>query len=112
MSSASKKPETRSTNGWDVCIRLIDTLYNLINSGNIIGCFVLYMCVQLFYLTTKLSESTLDKYMSKVFSYEYTYIAPLSVALIISLIANARMITHYRRQIQYYELQLSNVVVK
>jgi hypothetical protein len=78
----------------DVLIKLIDSVYNLVNSGNIVGVILLYFCVQVFYITQKLSEEALDKYLSQIFSYELFYVIPLGGALAISLLAN-----YYQRKV-------------
>ena len=51
-----KKIVKRGANFNDVLIKLIDSVYNLVNSGNIVGVILLYFCVQVFYITQKLSD--------------------------------------------------------
>ena len=38
-----QRPENRSTNIYDVLIRIVDALYNLTNNGNFVG--VVILCV-------------------------------------------------------------------
>jgi|TARA_R110002096_G_scaffold90404_10_gene205045 hypothetical protein len=83
-----KKIVKRGANFNDVLIKLIDSVYNLVNSGNIVGVILLYFCVQVFYITQKLSDEALDKYLSQIFSHELFYTIPLGGALVISLLAN------------------------
>lgn len=88
------------TNFNDVLVKLIDSVYNLVNSGNIVGVILLYFCVQVFYITKKLSAEALDNYIGKVFAIDYFYLFPLSFALGISLIANIYQAKVYRRHIE------------
>lgn len=95
-----KSSEQKSrTNFNDVLIKLIDSVYNLVNSGNIVGVILLYFCVQVFYITQKLSAKDLDKYLGKAFSIDYFYIYPLSVLLILSVITNFIQARVYRKHI-------------
>lgn len=95
--ATAKKPQTNFN---DVLVKLIDSVYNLVNSGNIVGVILLYFCVQVFYITQKLSEEALDKYLGKLFSVDYFYLYPLSGALLISLGANYLQAKVYRRHIE------------
>lgn len=100
---AKKKNTPRPKQGanlYDVLIKLIDAVYNLINSGNVVGVILLYCCVQVFYITQKLSEESLDKYLGKVFALDYFYVVPLGGALAISLAANFYQAKVYRRHIE------------
>lgn len=92
-------PAKAGANFNDVLIRLIDAVYNLTNNGNIIGVFLLYLCVQVFYITQKLSVEALDKYLAKLFALDYFYIYPLGGALAISLAANYFQARVYRQHI-------------
>lgn len=83
----------------DVLIKLIDSVYNLVNSGNIVGVILLYFCVQVFYITQKLSAESLDKYLGKVFSIDYFYIYPLGGLLVLSLITNFIQAWVYKKHI-------------
>ena len=86
-------------NIYDVLIRLINAVYNLVNSGNIVGVILLYFCVQVFYITQKLSPADLDKYISMIFAADYFYIVPLGGALAISIIANFYQARVYKAHI-------------
>ena len=92
--------QSRGANFNDVLIKLIDSVYNLVNSGNIVGVILLYFCVQVFFITNKLTEDALDKYIGKIFAFDYFYIFPLGVALGVSLIANFYQAKVYRRHIE------------
>lgn len=101
---AKKKSVSRAasskTNLFDVLIKLIDAVYNLVNGGNIVGVILLYFCVQVFYITQKLSAEALDKYLGKIFALEYFYVIPLGLALAISLVANFYQAKVYKRHIE------------
>jgi hypothetical protein len=90
----------QNTNFNDVLIRLIDAVYNLVNSGNIVGVILLYFCVQMFYITQKLSSASLDKYLEALFSIDYFYVIPLGGALAISVAANFYQAKVYKGHIQ------------
>ncbi len=83
----------------DVLIRLIDAVYNLVNSGNIVGIILLYFCVQVFYITQKLSAEALDAHLGKIFALDYFYVFPLGGALVLSLAANFYQARVYKRHI-------------
>lgn len=95
----TNKPSHGNANFNDVLIRLINAVYNLINSGNIVGVILLYFCVQVFYITQKLSPADLDKYIGKLFAYDYFYVLPLGGALVISVIANFYQARVYKKHI-------------
>lgn len=96
----ASKPQKQGTNINDVFIKLIDAVYNLVNSGNIVGVILLYFCVQVFYITQKLSSEALDKYLGKVFAIDYFYLIPLGGALALSVAANFYQAKVYRRHIE------------
>ncbi len=99
---AKKKIVTRQkhqTNFNDVLIKLIDAVYNLVNSGNIVGVILLYFCVQVFYITQKLSAESLDKYLGHFFAIDFFYLFPLVGLLIISVVTNVIQARVYRRHI-------------
>lgn len=89
----------KGTNLNDVLIKLIDSVYNLVNSGNIVGVILLYFCVQVFYITKKLSAEALDGYVGKIFSLDYFYIFPLGAVLALSVFANYYQARVYRKHI-------------
>lgn len=97
-----KQPEKveKSTNFNDVLVKLIDSVYNLVNSGNIVGVILLYFCFQVFYITQKLSTEALDKYLERIFSLDYFYLYPMGAALSLSLVANYYQAKVYRRHIE------------
>lgn len=79
----------RRTNGWDACIKLIDALYNLANSGNIIGLMLFGVIVLTFFIIHKLSPDQLNGhllFMSNILRHEKYYIFPLSTALAFSIV--------------------------
>lgn len=94
------KKAKAGANIYDVLIKLIDAVYNLVNSGNIVGVILLYFCVQVFYITQKLSDAALDKYLGKLFTVDYFYVFPLGGALVISLLANYFQAHVYRKHIE------------
>ena len=98
-----KRTSARAKQGanlYDVLIKLIDAVYNLVNSGNIVGIILLYFCVQVFYITQKLSAEALDTYLGKIFSLDYFYLFPLGGALTLSLAANFFQARVYRRHVE------------
>ncbi|MGD0961845.1 MAG: hypothetical protein ABSB19_18700 [Methylomonas sp.] len=101
--SKKRTPTEKAKTGanlFDVLIKLIDAVYNLTNSGNIVGVILLYFCAQVFYITQKLSTEALDKYLGKLFALDYFYIYPLGGALALSLAANYYQARVYRRHIE------------
>lgn len=75
----------------DVLIKLIDAIYNLLNSGNIIGIILVFFFTQVMFLSYKLSPEMLDKHLSGIFGFlknDGLYLFPLLIALIVSLAAN------------------------
>ena len=88
MKKKTKSGKAGSTNYNDVLIKLIDSVYNLINSGNIVGVILLFFCFQVYYITTKLSGEMLDNYLKNVFSIDFFYFLPLCVALSFSVFVN------------------------
>ena len=83
-----------------VLIKLIDAVYNLTNSGNIVGVILLYFCAQVFYITQKLSADALDKYLGKLFAMDFFYVYLLGGTLALSLIANYIQARVYRQHIK------------
>lgn len=84
----TKKPTTNKTNIFDVLIRIVDVIYNLLNTGNIIGVFLLFFGFEVFFITQKLTPEKLDSYLSKLFEIECFFAYPLILALITSVAAN------------------------
>lgn len=97
---ARQKTANNGANLNDVLIKLIDSVYNLINSGNIVGVILLYFCVQVFYITHKLSSEALDKYLTQIISLEFFYVYPLGAVILISVTANLVQVRVYRRHIE------------
>jgi hypothetical protein len=87
-------------NLFDVLIKLIDAVYNLTNSGNIVGVILLYFCAQVFYITQKLSADALDKYLSKLFAMDFFYVYLVGGTLALSLVANFLQARVYRQHIK------------
>jgi hypothetical protein len=83
----------------DVLIKLVDAIYNLVNSGNIAGVILLFLCYQTWYITSKLSADSLDKFITNIFSLKFYYLIPLVVALSISVSINFFQRAIYKRRI-------------
>lgn len=100
-----KKKENTSehhgaTNFNDVLIKFIDVVYNLVNSGNIFGVLLVFVFAEIFFITYKITDDMLDKYIWKVLSYEYFYVFPLGFALMCSLVMNYHQANFIRVTIQ------------
>ncbi len=98
-----KNLKERETNAADVVIRLIDALYDLAQTGNLIGLILFGFIVWVFYVTYKLSETVLEGFLGNVGNFilsEGFYIWPLTSALVISLVANFLQAKVYRSHIQ------------
>ncbi len=87
---APKKPfrNNTKTNFYDVLVKLIDAVYNLVNTGNIVGVILLYFCVQAFYISQKVSQNVVDRFVISLLGLDYFYMLPLVLALLVSLFAN------------------------
>ena len=103
----SKKQGTQSakqeTNWADVAIRLIDALYDLAQTGNLIGLVLFGIICWIFLISYRLPEDSLPGLLSGIGSFiasESFYILPLSSVLVISVIANFVQAKVYKSHIQ------------
>ena len=83
-----------------VLIKLIDVTYNLVNSGNIVGVIILYLCAEAMFITHKVSSEALEGYLTKLFSLQYFHVLPLGVLLMISLVTNVVQAKYYKGHIK------------
>jgi len=87
------------TNINDVFIRLIDAIYDVINSGNIIGIIV----VIFFVIIYKLPAENVNEHIKSVinlFTTEKYYIIPLSITLVVSVTVNIYQKKIYQTEIK------------
>ena len=109
---AEQKPAQKpGTTNQDVVIHLIDTFYNLINSGNFIGVVILFF---IFLIAWRLTPGDLNTHVTTIFnvltSGKYLYFV-LSVTLGVSLAGNfiqrkmykkeIRRLTHLRKKLMH-----------
>ncbi|MES9903180.1 MAG: hypothetical protein ABW168_10970 [Sedimenticola sp.] len=110
MARKSKRPKRKSgargkegTNFADVVIRLIDAMYDLAQTGNIIGLIIFAIIAWAFYVTYKVPVGELQGALGGVGGFlasERFYIFPLTSVLAVSLITNVIQEKVYRRHIQ------------
>lgn len=90
--------------GWpDVFIRLIDAVYDLAQTGNLIALILLAVLGYLFYVTYRLESGAIEAAMwglGSFLSSEKYYFLPMGLALLISLAANIVQAKVYRSHIQ------------
>lgn len=104
--NARKKADiaTRETNFADVAIRFIDALYDLAQTGNLIGLVVIGVVCWIFLVTYKLPPESIDKILGNIglfLTTEKFYFFPLSLTITISLSANFIQAKVYRQHIKY-----------
>ncbi len=98
----SRGDADKETNIHDVLIKIIDTVYSLLNSGNIIGVILLFIFAEIFYVTYKLPPESVDGYVGMLFALlrnDGFYAIPLTVALVFSAITNVIQAKVYREHI-------------
>jgi len=100
LSKHDRFDSDRSTNIYDVLIRIVDALYNLTNNGNIFGVVILFGFGFLVYLIEKVSQSFLEATIIQILSQEMFYIFPLGLALSISVTANVLQAKYYKSHIR------------
>ncbi len=124
MSRKSKKPPPKKTprssgankgkKGWaDVAIRMIDALYDLAQTGNLIGLFVFGFVCWIFYITYKLPPEFIESAASGIgifLTNERFYFFPLVSVLIVSVITNIIQAKVYKSHIQDLTEQRSALV--
>ncbi|MDX8377269.1 MAG: hypothetical protein R8L53_04525 [Mariprofundales bacterium] len=93
------KIEKNRTNFNDVLIRFIDVVYNLINTGNIVGLILIFFCIIILFILQKTSQNVFDQLIIQLFSIEYFYIIPLLCVLLVSMVANYFQHTVYKTHI-------------
>lgn len=100
---SSTSVPAKETNGWDALIRFIDALYDLAQTGNILGLFSFGFLAWVFSVTYKLPADMVGGFIGSLglfFASEKYYLFPLSFTLIVSLITNSVQARVYRRHIK------------
>jgi len=99
MASKRIAKNNSKTNFNDVLVKLIDAVYNLVNTGNIVGVLLLYVCVQAFYISQKVSQNVIDDFVMSLLAIDYFYMLPLMLALLVSMFANYFQHKTYKERI-------------
>ena len=69
----------------DVLVLLINKIYNLINSGQIVGLFIMYLCYLILQVVEKLSQNDLAEFIRQLLSLNYFYAIPPSIVMLITI---------------------------
>lgn len=101
--SRSDQENNGKTKGWaDVAIRLIDALYNLARTGNLIGLLIFGFLCWGFLITVKLPEDSISpllKILGNFLISEKFYLFPLGATLTVSVITNILQARIYKAHI-------------
>ncbi|MCB2262791.1 MAG: hypothetical protein LGR52_07625 [Candidatus Thiosymbion ectosymbiont of Robbea hypermnestra] len=100
--SAKAGASEKGTGFADVIIRLIDALYDLAQTGNLIGLIIFGFVCWVFYVTYKLPPESLDGMLGGIGGFlisEKFCFLPLASVLIASLIANVVQAKVYKSHI-------------
>lgn len=103
VSRKKAKGEARHPTGWDVLIRLIDAIYDLAQTGNLIGLVVLGAVGWVLLATYKVPDSEMSGLLLQVAQFlgrEKFYLFPLLALLAVSIATNAIQASVYRRHIK------------
>lgn len=98
-----KKKDVPPTNGYDVVIKFIDRSYALINSGNLVGAFLLMVIVIIFVIAIRLTPKDLNAQVGTIVamvSSERYYIFPMSTLIGVLFIA-----LYYERKTHVAEIK-------
>lgn len=101
--SRSKQQAKGKTNFADILIRLIDAMYDLAQTGNLIGLILFGIICWVFYVTYKLPTDALQGFLGGIGEFivsESFYLIPLLSVLTISVITNYIQAKVYRQHIQ------------
>lgn len=99
----TKETLKKETNFNDVIIRLIDVLYDLINTGNFIGVILLSVIIMSFYSLYKLPPENINTCLLGIGRFaisEQYYLFPLGAALIICAAGNVIQYKVYKAEIK------------
>lgn len=99
----TKKLKQGQTNGADVLIRLIDALYELANSGNIIGLILFTFFTWIFTVTIRLPENDLVNFMGGMgsfFAHEKFYLLVMFILLMLCTLLKFKQDRIYKAEIQ------------
>lgn len=86
----------------DVCIRMIDALYDLAQTGNLVGLILFAVVLWVFFVTYKLPPEAIQRgfgFLGDFLSSERYYIFPLGGALSFSVFVNFYQARIYRSHI-------------
>lgn len=103
----------KNTNFADVLIRLIDYMYDLAQTGNLVGLVLFGFVCWVFVITYKIPAEEVSPLLREVgffLSSEGFYFWPLSIALGVSLTANFVQSRVYKKHIQILTEHRKNLV--
>ena len=98
--TSNKQEETKSTNGYDVLIHLINAFYNLANTGNVVGIIFLGVTMVAGIVAWKLPPENVPEVVQMILELRHTYVGPLGAALAISIFAN-----FYQRKVYHMHIE-------
>lgn len=101
--TGTSRPPPNPTNSWDVCVRIIDALYDLAQTGNLLGLITFGVITLGFYVTYRLPSETIGGLLHSFGAFltsEKYYLFPLLSALAVSVAANIIQDRVYRRHIK------------
>ena len=101
---SQRESPSSANKGWaDVAIHFINVLYDLTQSGNIIGLIVFAFFAWVFLVTTKIPSEDISGVLYGIGGFigsEKFYLFPLSIALLFCLITNRVQAKTYKSHIQ------------
>jgi len=98
-----KQAQNKQTSNQDVAIHIIDTFYNLINSGNFIGVIFLFVVLLSFLIAWRLPPELLGNHVGtllKILESDRFYLAVLAPTTGISILANFIQRKVYKAEIR------------
>jgi len=100
----SNRSRSEQTKGWaDVAIRLIDVMYDLAQTGNLVGLIIIGFLAWVLIVTLKLPETSIESFFGDTGRFlisERFYLFPLASALAVSVITNFIQEKVYKAHIQ------------
>jgi len=100
---AKKSRSQGQPNAWAFWINLTNKVYNLCNSGNIIGLLILALIGYVYFVTYSVPKEALPDLITRAGLFlrdEGFYFFPLGITLLISLIANMVQYKTYKKEIK------------
>jgi hypothetical protein len=98
-----KQEENRQRTNQDVIIHIVDTFYNLINSGNFVGVILLFLVLLSFLIVWRLPADILGAHVGiilKIFESDRYYLVVLAPTLLASLAGNFIQRKIYKTEIR------------